>query len=395
MISSTLGGWGNTSKGTIEQSLITGTSNVLAHKGGLANSLIAGLSNSVDTQRSLAVGQSNEIVGNDSIAAGYANIVGTGTSSTPEGFASTVNGQFNFLPSSLSVAFGEGNLIGTYTIVDGEATDGTGGECSIASGVGNTIMAKASAAIGVGNKVLGGGSTDLPNVLYPQVSDEETLIDRINWVDKPLPEAYRDVAIGSVAFGVNNTTNSYAQAAFGIGNSIIYAGMMAVGTYCDEDFSKVSSNGATPLFVVGNGSGTSNRSTGFGVLSDGTHIVKATEPVSKAAGTFDILNKQSTVSVGSGQEVIVDEVIVDQSCGIFYDYVIISGDSKMRAGTITVALHSTGVVSSLDSTAGDLGGITNVSIEAVVNDDATVMELTVLNSSNQDASITIRKRLMH
>jgi hypothetical protein len=148
--------------------IISGSENSAGIKWYTYRSIITGFNNSVNSDASIVGGTDNEIRGGNTFVSGFSNYAGTGITSSDSGFAVTTNGQFNMVAGSLATAFGEMNLIGDYTINGTDTEAGLYGESSLASGVSNIVVARASAAIGVNNTVVTGGIGTLPTITVPQ-----------------------------------------------------------------------------------------------------------------------------------------------------------------------------------------------------------------------------------
>ncbi|MBK9151784.1 MAG: hypothetical protein IPM26_12665 [Saprospiraceae bacterium] len=174
-----------------------------------------------------------------------------GSANTASGYASTALGESNTASGSVSTALGSANTASGYASTALGESNTASGNASTALGQGNTASGNASTALGYFNTASGHYSTAL---------------------------GYFNTASGhySTALGYLNTASGSASTALGYNNTAKASHSFVVGRYNDTI---AGSNPnfwvpTDPLFMVGNGSSSTQRSNAVTVYKNGNTDIK-------------------------------------------------------------------------------------------------------------------------
>lgn len=290
------------------------------------SSIAVGYNNTAVNTKNTAVGISNTSTGFENSAFGYSNnadglfySTALGHSNTSFGSGSTAVGYANSASADGSNAFGElnvvdnelgssgGNAFGSYNLVDGVNSLAYGRENNVSSDFGSTfghlniVTSDSSSALGYKNQTLGISNTAV-GYLNETSGSWSSAVGAENQATVVGSSAfgYSNEASGSEssAFGYRTSATSSGSSAFGkfsnatafnsvaVGNGASASGdfssafglstraplfrMTAIGTYNEIPLGSSSSWIATePVFIVGNGENSSNRSTALTILKNG------------------------------------------------------------------------------------------------------------------------------
>ena len=207
--------------------------------------------NAVDLSKSLiassssgATGNYSTAMGGNSTASGLSSIA-MGTNSVASGGASTAMGQYTTASGGVSTTMGlETEAIGYASLAAGRSTIAAGdyatamGETTIASGDFSLTTGRFTTASGEHSTAMGNNTTALGN--------------------------------SSTAMGVNTISSGTISTAMGNATEASSYASVAIGQYNVGGGNAVSWEGTDPLFEIGNGYNSTNRTNALTVLKNGT-----------------------------------------------------------------------------------------------------------------------------
>ena len=299
------------------------------------NSSASGIASSAMGGSSNALGHYSTVGGYQSYASGYAatslgnNARATGDAATALGYYTTASGQY-------STAFGSSsNASGQYATALGQS--------SRAQGIGSVGMGGYANAYGHYSTV-GGYQSYASGYAATAMGDNARVT-----ADAATALGYYTTASGrySTATGQSTTASGGAATAMGRYTQANGYASMTVGQFNDTLVgAETAISTTTPLFTVGNGTGSNALHNAFVVRNNGTVEIDSFPSGSSSdsivtVGADGILHKRNAADIGSGNQVFKTESGVTHNVDSTADFDFTKGTGNVNFDGNTLSINST------------------------------------------------------
>ena len=208
---------------------------------------------------STAIGHNTLASGSYSLATGHSTEA-TGNYSSAFGYSSTAEGIYSFATGYANISSGD------YSFTTGNSNEATS-DYGFALGNNNLACGQAAFSSGSSTEASGGNSASFGYLTTASGSNSSAF-------------GYSSTASGNqtAAFGYSTTASGTNSSAFGYNSTSLSYASLVIGRY--NVLGGMSDSWVTidPLFVAGNGTGTSTRSNAFTILKDGRTGINVANP---------------------------------------------------------------------------------------------------------------------